>query len=92
MVFDAQGIEEIKARGAAAEVPADGRTVIVGDIHGCFDEFMELLETLSFRWDTDLLVHVGDLVAKGPSSQRVLEFCLKHRVLGTLCRTLPLTE
>ncbi|WP_433474550.1 metallophosphoesterase family protein [Spirillospora sp. CA-142024] len=47
-----------------------GRTVIVGDIHGCFDELLELLEKIGLRPD-DLLVSVGDLVDRGPSPGEV---------------------
>ncbi|WP_329520725.1 metallophosphoesterase family protein [Spirillospora sp. NBC_01491] len=42
------------------------RTIIIGDIHGCFDELLELLEDVDIRPD-DLLVSVGDLVDRGPA-------------------------
>ncbi|MEU7750100.1 metallophosphoesterase family protein [Nonomuraea sp. NPDC049158] len=42
------------------------RTIIIGDIHGCFDELLELLEKVDIRPD-DLLVSVGDLVNRGPA-------------------------
>jgi serine/threonine protein phosphatase 1 len=48
-----------------------GRTVVVGDIHGCFDELVELLDRAGLR-DDDLLVSVGDLVDRGPSPGRVV--------------------
>jgi hypothetical protein len=38
-----------------------GRTVVVGDIHGCFDELTELLAALELR-PSDLLVAAGDVV------------------------------
>ncbi|MER5626486.1 metallophosphoesterase family protein [Streptosporangium sp. NPDC002544] len=47
------------------------RTVIVGDIHGCFDELLELLEKVDLRPD-DLLVSVGDLVDRGPAPGEVV--------------------
>ncbi|MGI5203908.1 metallophosphoesterase family protein [Spirillospora sp. CA-108201] len=50
-----------------------GRTVIVGDIHGCFDELIELLEKVGLRPD-DLLVSVGDLVDRGPAPGEVVGF------------------
>ena len=41
----------------------DGRIVIVGDIHGCFDEFSELLSQIAFDVNNnDLLLCAGDLV------------------------------
>ncbi|MFA1547735.1 metallophosphoesterase family protein [Actinomadura chokoriensis] len=47
------------------------RTVIIGDIHGCFDELLELLEKIDLRPD-DLLVSVGDLVDRGPAPDEVV--------------------
>src|SRR5215203_6928174 len=48
------------------------RTIVVGDIHGCYDELMQMLETAGFAQD-DQVVCVGDLVTKGPKNREVLE-------------------
>ena len=48
-----------------------GRVMIVGDIHGCADEFRELLERYGAAGDT--LILAGDLVNKGPKSIQVLD-------------------
>ncbi|MEO3782633.1 metallophosphoesterase family protein [Actinocorallia sp. B10E7] len=50
-----------------------GRTIIVGDIHGCFDELLELLKRVDLGPD-DLLVGVGDLVDRGPAPGDVVDF------------------
>lgn len=47
------------------------RTVVIGDIHGCYDELKELLETISFGPD-DRAVSVGDLIVKGEKNREVL--------------------
>lgn len=49
----------------------NGRVIIIGDIHGCYDEFIELLEKVEYDKKTDNLVLVGDLVNKGPYSHKV---------------------
>jgi hypothetical protein len=49
-----------------------GRTVIVGDVHGCGAELDTLLDRLAFSAD-DRLVFVGDLIARGPDNLRVLD-------------------
>jgi hypothetical protein len=49
-----------------------GRTIIVGDVHGCRDELEALLDAARFTEGSDHLVLVGDLVAKGPDSPGVL--------------------
>lgn len=56
------------------------RTIVVGDVHGCVRELEKLLEKVSFG-PTDRLVLVGDVVAKGPESKRVVELA---RELGAL--------
>jgi hypothetical protein len=49
-----------------------GRTIVVGDLHGCFDELNDLLDKAAFGKD-DRLVCVGDLVVKGEKNREVLE-------------------
>jgi diadenosine tetraphosphatase ApaH/serine/threonine PP2A family protein phosphatase len=48
-----------------------GRTLIIGDVHGCLDELRDLLDVCAYS-QGDRLLLVGDLVAKGPSSRGVL--------------------
>lgn len=55
-----------------------GRTIIVGDIHGCFEELMHLLNKVNYNEKNDLLICCGDLVDRGPNSDIVLEFFTNH--------------
>jgi len=48
------------------------RTLVIGDIHGCYAELMSLLEKAQFDAD-DRVVAVGDLIVKGPGSKEVLD-------------------
>lgn len=48
------------------------RTVFVGDVHGCFEEMRDLLQTLRYRPLYDRLVFLGDLVDRGPDSVGVV--------------------
>jgi hypothetical protein len=50
-----------------------GRTIVVGDIHGCALEFDDLLRSVGFAPGVDRVVLVGDLVARGPDSAGVVE-------------------
>jgi hypothetical protein len=67
------------------------RTIVVGDIHGCYSELQDLLGQIKVEPE-DKLVSVGDLVAKGPQNRRVLEFFQSrantHVVLGNHERVL----
>ena len=55
---------------------------IFGDIHGCFDEFMELFKKLGYRMENGRPVHpdgrklafVGDATDRGPKSVDMLKF------------------
>lgn len=49
-----------------------GRTIVIGDIHGCYDELCDLLERIGLSAD-DRVAAVGDLVVKGPKNREVLE-------------------
>nr|WP_274460424.1 metallophosphoesterase [Gilliamella sp. B3022] len=51
--------------------------LLIGDIHGCYDEFMRLLEKAKFA-SSDTLWLTGDLVARGPKSLDVLRFVKQH--------------
>jgi diadenosine tetraphosphatase ApaH/serine/threonine PP2A family protein phosphatase len=48
------------------------RTIVVGDIHGCYDELVELLDRVALGAD-DRVVAVGDLVVKGEKNREVLD-------------------
>lgn len=48
--------------------------IVVGDIHGCLDELIEMLETTGFNRDEDVLISVGDLIDRGPKIRETIEF------------------
>lgn len=49
------------------------RTIFVSDIHGCLDEFNELLKKLQYDWQNDRLILLGDLLDRGPDSVGVVK-------------------
>ncbi len=52
------------------------RTIIVGDVHGCFEELQSLMHQVDYQPQTDRLIFVGDLINKGPDSRKVLEWVM----------------
>src|SRR5213080_2712363 len=54
------------------------RTIVVGDIHGCFDELTELLDLIKLK-ENDRVVAVGDLITKGPKSREVLDLFISDQ-------------
>lgn len=59
------------------------RTIIVGDIHGCYDELMELLARVNLGTD-DRVVAVGDLITKGEKNREVLDLFIDDRRFSTV--------
>ena len=49
------------------------RTIVIGDVHGCLDELRDLLLRCEHDRARDRVVLVGDIVAKGPDSQGVVQ-------------------
>ena len=49
------------------------RTIVIGDIHGCYDELMELLQQVELK-DEDFLLSLGDIVDRGNKSLEVYQF------------------
>lgn len=63
----------------------EGRRVIkIGDIHGCFDEFMELLNKVDYKPGVDVLILAGDLIDRGPKVKQVLEFVMNKPMVYTI--------
>src|SRR5436305_2086025 len=67
------------------------RTIIIGDIHGCYDELCELLDRVG-PTISDHVISVGDLIVKGEKNREVLDlFSMDERfsaVIGNHDRAL----
>ncbi len=59
------------------------RTIVVGDVHGCLVELEALARAVGWTPD-DRLVLAGDLVAKGPDSQGVVQFAREHGAIAVM--------
>src|SRR5712691_13246154 len=55
-----------------------GRTIVVGDIHGCFDELTVLLDLVQLK-RVDRIVAVGDLIVKGEKNREVLDLFITDK-------------
>lgn len=52
------------------------RTLVISDIHGCYDEFVALLEKSHYAPEQDLLVVLGDMIDRGKQSKQVVELVM----------------
>lgn len=52
-----------------------GRTLAIGDIHGCYTAFRTLCDTVNLRAD-DTIVTLGDYPNRGPNTRAVIDWLL----------------
>jgi hypothetical protein len=57
---------------SAKSISRRERTIVVGDLHGCYDELVALLSDIRLG-PNDRVVAVGDLVVKGPKNREILD-------------------
>ena len=50
---------------------------IIGDIHGCYRELLELLSKINPDPVADTLIFLGDYIDRGPDSKNVVSEILK---------------
>ena len=55
---------------------AQGRLIIVGDVHGCLQELRQLMERIEPAVE-DRIIFIGDLIDKGPDSVGVVRFVME---------------
>lgn len=56
------------------------RNLVIGDIHGHYERFMQLLEKLNLQPD-DIVYLVGDILDRAPSPQeqkRIIDWCMEN--------------
>ncbi|KKY21542.1 putative ser thr protein phosphatase [Phaeomoniella chlamydospora] len=58
------------------------RLIFIGDIHGCKEELLQLLEEVKFDKRTDHLILLGDIITKGPESLDVIDVAIE---MGASC-------
>jgi serine/threonine protein phosphatase 1 len=63
-----------------------GRTIAIGDIHGCSAALAALVEVIR-PGPLDTLIFLGDYIDRGPDSRGVLDLLV---ALATRCRLVPL--
>ena len=59
------------------------RRAIIGDVHGCIEEFKELYARLEWQ-SIDEIVSVGDLVDRGPDSGACVQFAMDKKILTVM--------
>lgn len=52
-------------------------TWVVGDIHGCYKDFMKLLKRPEIK-KSDTVILIGDIIDRGPDSYKMIEWAMKN--------------
>ena len=58
------------------EIP---RTIFIWDVHGCFDELLELLTEKIQPTEDDRIIFLGDIINKWPKSAEVVKFIFENK-------------
>ena len=53
------------------------RFIIIGDLHGCYDQLIELLQKCNYNKNIDIVVSCGDLCDRGYNNVDVLKFFIE---------------
>ena len=51
---------------------------VIGDVHGCYDEMMALLQKIEEQDEDAAIYFVGDFVDRGPQVDKVLQWCMEN--------------
>ncbi|WP_042142010.1 polynucleotide kinase-phosphatase [Paucisalibacillus sp. EB02] len=88
---DMEDITLIRKSNNPIEINIDNGVDIIGDIHGCYDEMILLLEKLGYEKNREnYYIHpdgrrflsLGDIMSRGPKSLDTMEFFLRHVNVG----------
>ena len=58
----------------------------IGDIHGCYDQLLALIDKIPINFKRDTLVFMGDYIDRGPQSVEVVDYLinLEKRIPGII--------
>lgn len=82
-----QDIRLIRRNKNPLELDASNGIDVIGDIHGCYNELIQLLNKLGYERNAeDLYIHpegrkflsLGDIMSRGPESLKTMQFFLRH--------------
>jgi serine/threonine protein phosphatase 1 len=55
----------------------NGKTFIVGDVHGCLDMLKRLMGSIGWSPEADRLIFLGDFIDRGSQSRGVVEYVME---------------
>lgn len=56
------------------------RFILIGDVHGHYDELRTLLKSMKYTSTNDHLLLLGDFISKGPDSIKVIDYLIENNI------------
>ena len=60
------------------------RILVISDIHGMYDKFIQLLEIVQYNSKTDMLILLGDYIDRGPEPIKVIQKIMELSIQGAI--------
>lgn len=79
-VSDSETEELVNETGSASAKKLKERIILIGDIHGQYTQMRKLLRKIRYDKHKDHILVLGDFIAKGPDSFKVLDFLINNNV------------
>lgn len=61
----------------------DKKTYVMSDLHGCYDDFIKMLNLIEFKNEDELYI-IGDIFDRGPNSIKILDYIVGHKNIHLL--------
>lgn len=78
MLGSKKSIWQRRFGGPMTQAPEKQNIWAIGDVQGCYESLLAILDKINFSPKIDGLWMVGDMVNRGPKSLEVLDFCHEH--------------
>ena len=78
MLGSKKSIWQRRFGGPMTQAPEKQNIWAIGDVQGCYESLLAILDKINFSPKIDGLWMVGDMVNRGPKSLEVLNFCYEH--------------
>lgn len=61
-------------------INTEGRIIIIGDPHGCYQECIDMLELLKAT-TKDTIIFAGDMIDRGPDNDKCMDLAMEHEAI-----------
>lgn len=75
---DEEYVEDAQLEESKSDKTLRQRFILIGDIHGQYIQLRKLLRKIGYNKKKDTILALGDFIAKGPDSIKVLEFLIDN--------------